>query len=206
MAEGPGVSAPYWATGAVSGLPTPAECYLSPFPRDGEATSVCPAHAPGSLLGLVTTWQGKGMQGGQYCPGHQAQGGTSEGRDPRRLKEHDVGAAQVSCGSRGQLLRPLQGPTEHQGVALRAVTTEPQAGQALHTHSRQESYKDALPFQIVKFLPSNSTAPRVDCAFLVSARPWWWSHFSPSSSQPPAQPSRSTVAPTVTNHHLEQLH
>lgn len=78
-AEGPGVSAPYWATGAVWGLPTPAQRYLSPFPRDGEAMSVCPAHTPGSLLGLVTAWQGKGVRGGQYCPGHQAQGGTSEG-------------------------------------------------------------------------------------------------------------------------------
>lgn len=112
----------------------------------------------------------------------------------------------MSCGRQGQLPCPLQGPTEYQGVALRAVTTEPQAGQAPDTHSRRESYKDALPFQIVKFLPSNSTAPRVDCAFLVSARPWRWSHFSPSSSQPPAQPSGSTVTPTVTNHHLEQLH
>lgn len=27
---------------------------------------------------------------------------------------------------------------------------------------------DAFPFQIVRFLPSNNTAPRVDCAFLVS--------------------------------------
>ena len=27
---------------------------------------------------------------------------------------------------------------------------------------------DTFPFQIVRFLPSNKTAPRVDCAFLVS--------------------------------------
>lgn len=33
---------------------------------------------------------------------------------------------------------------------------------------RHESCQ-CLFFQIVRFLPSNSTAPRVDCAFLVSA-------------------------------------
>lgn len=47
-----------------------------------------------------------------------------------------------------------------------------------------ESHKDTLPFQIVNFLPSNSTAPRADCTFLVSARPPQ-SRFPLSSPQLP---------------------
>lgn len=47
-------------------------------------------------------------------------------------------------------------------------------------HAAGRSHTDASSFQIVNFLPSNGTAPRADCALLVSV----WSHQSQSPPAP----------------------
>lgn len=55
------------------------------------------------------------------------------------------------------------------GTPLRRSGRSPCAQTSMRPHGH-------FPFQIVRFLPSNRTAPRVDCAFLVSdyPRPSWY--------------------------------
>lgn len=63
------------------------------------------------------------------------------------------------------------GPTERQAALQPSGQDVTVAAAALGHAQPAGELQDALPFQIVKFLPSNSTAPRVDCAFLVSVHP-----------------------------------
>lgn len=63
------------------------------------------------------------------------------------------------------------GPRSWAGLLVpRTGTAWPSWG--LASPLRGTEATSTLRFQIVKFLPGNSTAPRVDCAFLVSDRPW----------------------------------
>lgn len=203
------------------GRPTRMQPHSASFPRDPGKPRIC--EWP-TLLGphWVSTVPGGGSHAHQgRCVGRAP--GTSrqtQGLGPRRQRQRDVGAAQAGtpghCGApeRGshgsgpsvQLCHvPAAKTTLGRGCGRRRCRQESQLGQAAHARTRWESHKDALSFQIVNFLPSNGTAPRVDCAFLVSARPHH-SRVPLSAPQQPARPSGPTVTRAITQSSITAGH
>lgn len=107
----------------------------------------------------VLPWAQRGLGAGAF------RGGARRGGEAQGGRCHGLGSA-----DRPALLLGSQGHKLEAGGGTPAESSEqdPQAPPP------QPPALTAAPLQIVKFLPGNSTAPRVDCAFLVSdpqARP-----------------------------------
>ena len=105
---------------------------------------------------LGTSWgtQGPGLSEAEPGGEGRCRGGTAQGR------EADAAAWALLTVQLCHLAAKTAG-LEHKGAHLLSP-------QSRTPRSSPPPALTAAPLQIVKFLPGNSTAPRVDCAFLVS--------------------------------------
>lgn len=153
-------------------------CSLSsPRGGGGHRPALCAQPGPAGGCSLAGTQSRKAgvpvsEAGATLGPGHQLgdpgarafRGGARRGGEAQRGHCTGAGGGCRGLGSAAAQLCHTAAKTaglEHEGAHLpspQSRTPRPSPPPAL----------TAAPLQIVKFLPGNSTAPRVDCAFLVS--------------------------------------